>query len=162
MITIAVNLAPTGHPAYSQIFPSEGRSVARARALARDAFCAWGLEGLEKTAVLVVSELVTNAVRHARGPVVRVVVDRPQEDRVRVGVIDRDPARLPELHDHGPATEFGRGLLLIDHECEQWGYMFMGPGRRPWGKKVWAQWSTQSGVTNPVRSQAPVEQEASR
>jgi anti-sigma regulatory factor (Ser/Thr protein kinase) len=103
------------------------------------ALCAWGLERAAEVAELLLSELVANAVRHAHGPAVRIVVDRPAADRVYVAVVDRAPLRLPEMRSPGPDAVSGRGLILVDELADSWGCDLMGPGKRPWGKRVWAE-----------------------
>ncbi|MEU6655967.1 ATP-binding protein [Streptomyces sp. NPDC046900] len=92
-----------------------------------------------ETAALVMSELVANAVRHARGPKIRMTVNRPADDRVYVAVVDREPRRLPELRTPAADALQGRGLLLVDAVAARWGYDFMGTGVHPWGKRVWAE-----------------------
>ncbi|MFJ1551221.1 ATP-binding protein [Streptomyces sp. NPDC088246] len=116
-----------------------------ARRLARVALCAWGLDDAAETAALLLSELVTNAVRHTHGPAVRIIVDRPADDRVYVAVIDRAPQRLPEMRTPAPDDVNGCGLVLVlvlvlvDELADRWGYDLMGSGTRPWGKRVWAE-----------------------
>ncbi|WP_327311772.1 hypothetical protein [Streptomyces sp. NBC_01243] len=60
-------------------------------------------------AELGISEFVANAVRHARGTVVRVIVDRPADDRVYLGVVDRAPNDLPQQQVSDPEAAEGRG-----------------------------------------------------
>ena len=81
------------------------------------------------TAVLLVSELVTNAVLHAGSPVeLALSLGR---GRLRVEVGDRDP-RPPLRMDHSEQSSTGRGLLLVDRAVDRWGVE-----RLPSGKKVW-------------------------
>ncbi|WP_327748521.1 ATP-binding protein [Streptomyces europaeiscabiei] len=134
-----VEASPVGHPAYSQTFPCKPETAEMGRKLVRDALGVWHLDSLTDRAALIVSELVTNAVRHTPCREIRLIVRRPSTRRVRVGVVDRAPARLPVL---GPADfdgESGRGLLLIDAVADRWGYDLRGSGRRSWGKEVWAE-----------------------
>ena len=82
-----------------------------------------------EVAVLLTSELVTNAVVHARTPI-HVVVD-VEARTLRVTVADdapRSPALRPSSHNHLT----GRGLNLVDALAGQWG---VDPTRE--GKKVW-------------------------
>ncbi|EPJ34521.1 hypothetical protein STAFG_8424 [Streptomyces afghaniensis 772] len=92
------------------------------------------MEELTDTAILLVSELVANAVKHTNSRVIRVVVTRPDERFVRIGVVDK--ARiLPELAK--PSDDLltnGRGLLLVDALAERWGTDLY-----RWGKQVWAE-----------------------
>lgn len=128
----------TGHPGYNLTKPREPQTAEDARRLARVALAAWGLDTEAATAELVLSELVANAIRHAWGPSVRIAVDRPVTDRVRLAVVDRAPRRLPVLRAPGPDDTSGRGLLLIDECADRWGYDLLGSGITPWGKRVWA------------------------
>ena len=89
-------------------------------------------EDLRDLAVLLTSELVTNAVRYGHGTVRLAVDDR--RDRVRIGVTDAnpEPARSP-----GPAdatAERGRGLGILDRLAARWG---CAPTPGAAGKTVW-------------------------
>ncbi|ONH30993.1 hypothetical protein BL253_11410 [Pseudofrankia asymbiotica] len=106
--------------------------VAPARATARAALADWSLpaEALE-TAVLVLSELVGNAVAHGRQPIDARV--RRLTDRVVVEVADGG-GRLPRRRHAGADQEAGRGLELVATLADRWGV-------RPTadGKVVWAE-----------------------
>ncbi|MFE0202532.1 ATP-binding protein [Streptomyces sp. NPDC058985] len=131
--------APTGHPAYSQTFPCEPATAEIGRQLVRDALGVWRLDSLADVAALIMSELIANAVRHTSCHSIRLIIGRPSAIRVRVGVVDRAPLRLPVLGQAGEDDEAGRGLLLIDGIADRWGYDLHGPDKRPWGKEVWAE-----------------------
>jgi anti-sigma regulatory factor (Ser/Thr protein kinase) len=94
-------------------------SASRARRLVADAI---GDEReddeLREVAVLLVSELVANAVLHAGTPCV-VLVD-VNDRRVRVEVRDEDP-RLPAMKDYGLDAVTGRGLRIVDSLSDRWG-----------------------------------------
>ena len=78
---------------------------------------------------MLTSELVTNAVVHARTRVdVKVEVDT---DHMRVEVADSDP-RLPRPTDHRPDALGGRGLFLVQELASAWGTLTC-----PGGKVVW-------------------------
>lgn len=79
---------------------------------------------------LIVSELVANAVQHARRESIRVVIDRPGAARVRVGVADRSRVRPMEREAHDN-EEGGRGLRLVAALAADWG-----TDERRWGKIV--------------------------
>ncbi|MGW4298353.1 ATP-binding protein [Streptomyces sp. NPDC004376] len=123
---------PTGHPGYSETLPRQPESAAVARRLVRAACTAWGLRGTAENAVLVVSELVSNAVRHARRESIRVVVERTAPRTVRVAVADLSRT-LPELCTPKEDEEGGRGLALVAALAADWG-----TDERHWGKVVWA------------------------
>jgi anti-sigma regulatory factor (Ser/Thr protein kinase) len=93
-------------------------------------------------AVLLVSELVTNAVRHAGSPLtVAVSIGRAA---VRVEVRDRSP-RLPALREqHKAEDEWGRGLVLVDALANRWG-----AERLPSGKRVWFELDLASPPQSP-------------
>jgi serine phosphatase RsbU (regulator of sigma subunit)/anti-sigma regulatory factor (Ser/Thr protein kinase) len=108
---------------------SDLAAVSRARRLARDRLLQWGLEPVVDTAELLVSELVTNAVRYAREPVVlRVLL---LGDRVEVAVADND-ARLPRLRRATAEDEGGRGLHLVGSLARRWGARSTSSGKVVW------------------------------
>ncbi|MFF7363884.1 ATP-binding protein [Streptomyces sp. NPDC008125] len=112
--------------------PREPRSAATARRLTSAALSCWGLEEMADDCALVVTELVANAVRHARRGAIRVVVERTAVRTVRVAVADFSRA-LPLLCESGEEAEEGRGLFLVAALATGWG-----TDERRWGKIVWA------------------------
>ncbi|MFF3068895.1 SpoIIE family protein phosphatase [Kitasatospora sp. NPDC057936] len=102
--------------------------VCRARRLVRDQLAAWQLTGLADSTELLVSELVTNAVRAARD---FVQVQLIRTDRLLVEVGD-DNHNLPMLEPAGLLKEYGRGLSVVSKLAERWG-----TARRAVGKVVW-------------------------
>jgi anti-sigma regulatory factor (Ser/Thr protein kinase) len=112
--------------------PATGPSVPAARMYARHTLREWEQDGQAEAVELIVSELVTNAVRHGMTPVKL----RLSSDGVRVfiQVQDRSPL-MPVLHDVQPDAESCRGLVLVDRLSEHWGaYRLV----RPDGKVVWS------------------------
>ena len=95
----------------------------------------WGCEpGNREDLLLVVSELVTNAVVHGAEPI-RVTMVRVPE-RVRVEVTDGAAASSPHGNPRPPAdAETGRGLSVVTRLAVAWGWR-ASPGR---GKTVWAE-----------------------
>jgi anti-sigma regulatory factor (Ser/Thr protein kinase) len=108
----------------------EGASFAR-RAMGRAAEL-WRLDReMTETALLLVSELATNAIRHGTPPVrLSLRLDR---DRLRVEVTDSSPA-LPELGHPGPDQISGRGLQIVQQLAATWG---ASSSPRKLGKTVW-------------------------
>lgn len=108
----------------------EGAGFAR-RATARAA-ALWRLDReMTETALLLVSELATNAIRHGTPPV-RLSL-RLDADRLRVEVTDSSPA-LPQL-GHPEADETGgRGLQIVQQLAARWGSQV---SRSRLGKTVW-------------------------
>lgn len=126
----------TGHPGYSETLPGLEESAEVARKLVRTALAAWYMEELTDTAILLVSELVANAVKHTNSRVIRVVVTRPGERFVRIGVVDKARV-MPELIKPGAdLLTSGRGILLIDALAERWGTDPFRRGKQVWGELV--------------------------
>lgn len=73
----------------------------------------------QRTAELLVSELVTNAVVHGRGKVE--IHARLGQDRLIVEVIDEGPGFAPPVCEHDPDTVGGCGLRIVDEEASRWG-----------------------------------------
>jgi signal transduction histidine kinase len=70
---------------------------------------------------LLVTELVTNSVRHGQGEVVRLVVDEPRPGRLRVEVIDDGHGFLPIARESAPDEPGGWGLQLVEELSASWG-----------------------------------------
>ncbi|WP_441251122.1 SpoIIE family protein phosphatase [Kitasatospora sp. McL0602] len=102
--------------------------VRHARALVREQLAAWHLSALTDTVELLVSELVTNAVRVARDHVQLQLI---RVDKLLVEVSD-DNHNLPSLEPSEELDEDGRGLNLVSKLAERWG-----TARKAVGKVVW-------------------------
>jgi anti-sigma regulatory factor (Ser/Thr protein kinase) len=114
------------------LFPAEPGAVRAARSVVRGRLRDWGLDSVGDTAVLLVSELVTNALRHATGPVgVRLVPPAGPDGVLRVEVSDSLPD-LPRERSVRPEDESGRGLRLVATAARRWGAR-----PAPHGKTVW-------------------------
>ncbi|MFD8254325.1 SpoIIE family protein phosphatase [Streptomyces werraensis] len=105
--------------------------VADARRTAQDQLSRWGLdEEVKFTTELLVSELVTNAIRHASGRVrLRLIRERTLVCEVLDGGASAPHLRHPRAMDEG-----GRGLLLVSQLAKRWGTRFV-----PDGKIIWAE-----------------------
>jgi anti-sigma regulatory factor (Ser/Thr protein kinase) len=118
-------------------WPNSPRTAGRARHQLRDTLKGWGLEDLTDTAELVLSELVTNATRHARTPRGRLIETRYERypDAVRIEVHDADET-WPQIAKPSEEDECGRGLALVDALTgEQWGVSARpGPGKLVWAR----------------------------
>ncbi|RAJ49945.1 PAS domain S-box-containing protein [Streptomyces sp. KhCrAH-43] len=118
-------------------FDPVARSVATARAFVRDTLQGWGYTDVVDDAVVLTSELVTNAVVHA-GTAADVLCLRT-EDGVRVEIADHYPEREIPLQPAGlnfgnSESENGRGLLLCAALASRWGVEYS-----PTRKHVWFQ-----------------------
>ena len=120
---------------YSALFPVSLGSAREARRFVEETLDEAGVEDrvLAERVTLATSELVTNAVVHARSPVeVHVTVDR---DSVWVEVADTSAA-LPERTLPPVTSTHGRGLVLVDALSVAWG---VAPASTGPGKSVWVQ-----------------------
>ncbi|WP_432502838.1 ATP-binding SpoIIE family protein phosphatase [Kineococcus arenarius] len=111
-------------------------AVSAARRHVRRTLRETGAGELEETAELGVSELVTNAVLHAR-TAVTVTVRLAPGGQVRIEVADSSEAHVQQRR-FGPAAATGRGLRLVESISSAWGVEPLPPGRGP-GKVVWFQ-----------------------
>ncbi|WP_437113068.1 SpoIIE family protein phosphatase [Streptomyces syringium] len=116
-------------------FEPVGRSVASARSFVRDTLQGWGFPDVIDDAVVLTSELVTNAVVHA-GTAADVLCVR-LDTGVRVEVADRYPERelplqSPGRHFGGVDREGGRGLLLCSALAGRWGVEYSATHKKVW------------------------------
>ncbi|MGW7084713.1 SpoIIE family protein phosphatase [Streptomyces sp. NPDC054871] len=112
--------------------PAEPVAVGRARDLATQQLHRWGLEELTFATELVVSELVTNAVRYAEGPVqVRLIRDRT----LLCEVADRGHTS-PHLRHSGEDDEGGRGLFIVAQLVQRWGTRYTRSGKTIWTEQA--------------------------
>ncbi|MEV0324799.1 SpoIIE family protein phosphatase [Streptomyces sp. NPDC050658] len=108
--------------------PAEPVTARRARDLATRQLRQWGLEELSFATELVVSELVTNAVRYAEGPIqVRLIRDRT----LLCEVADRGHTS-PHLRHSGDEDEGGRGLFIVAQLVQRWGTRYTRSGKTIW------------------------------
>lgn len=109
---------------------AEPLSVGRARRFCTTTLRGWGVAaGTVDTCELLVSELATNALLHARTPFTVTIERHPV---LRIEVHDADP-RLPHPRDYGPEASSGRGLHLVERMAHSSGTVTLPSG----GKAVW-------------------------
>ncbi|MDX2780189.1 GAF domain-containing protein, partial [Streptomyces caniscabiei] len=116
-------------------FAAVSRSVATARSFVRDTLQGWGFADIVDDAVVLTSELVTNAVIHA-GTSADVLCLRA-DDGVRIEVADRYPEReIPLQGSHinmgSPDREGGRGLQLCAAMATRWGVEYTSTHKQVW------------------------------
>ncbi|CAM5676272.1 hypothetical protein GCM10010329_41560 [Streptomyces spiroverticillatus] len=114
------------------------RSVGLARAELRKTLADWGLTALEDTATLILSELLTNAQRHAHVPG-RHIETRftrlPTPTGLRLEVHDASPHHPQLRATTPPDAREGRGLPLINLLATDWGVTSRnGPGKLTWAE----------------------------
>ena len=105
-------------------------SAAEARRQVRAAICTWDVPVDPDVAILLTSELVTNALRHEAGGIVTLAITC-SFDQLRVDVHDTSRC-LPMLVDASADDEAGRGLMLVATLSDEWGFY-----RSPAGKAVY-------------------------
>ena len=113
--------------------PPDVPAVRLARQATRDALAAWELRHLEDTAVLLVSELVTNAVQHAVDTGAIGLELTISGSRLLLEVQDGDPTWRP-MPGLAECDESGYGFVLVDSLAGRWGVR-----RVCAGKAVWAE-----------------------
>ncbi|MGF1431558.1 ATP-binding SpoIIE family protein phosphatase [Kitasatospora sp. LaBMicrA B282] len=127
LLAAAFDGIPANDVAYWYLQP-RNETPGRARRLAGHALRRWGLDELAENTELMVSELVTNAVQHAKKPVTLRLV-RTSVLRCEVG---DDSAQLPRRRKAGPDEERGRGLELVAKCADSWGSTRLGGGKVVW------------------------------
>jgi len=109
--------------------PKADESVRASRQLTHGTLARWCDPSVHETALLLISELVTNGVRHAESDVVvRLAIGA---DTIRIEVDDRSP-EMPVVRSPGPTDLGGRGLRIVDELARRWGVV-----ARRTGKCVW-------------------------
>jgi serine phosphatase RsbU (regulator of sigma subunit)/anti-sigma regulatory factor (Ser/Thr protein kinase) len=106
----------------------EDAAPGRARRLARRALSRWGMEDMTDSVELLVSEVVTNAVRYASRPVTLRLL---RTDVLRCEVGD-DVPQLPRLRQARATDEGGRGLYLVNRLARRWGATRLSTGKVVW------------------------------
>ncbi|MER7765847.1 ATP-binding protein [Kitasatospora sp. NPDC096140] len=116
------------------------KPVAHARTFTLDALGDWygpaaepdARDGVAADVVLLVAELVANAMLHGDGPL-ELVLDAAA-DRLRVEVSDRSPAMPAPRLPHQPALPGGHGLVIVQRIADRWG-----AEPHSQGKAIWAE-----------------------
>ncbi|MER6061245.1 SpoIIE family protein phosphatase [Streptomyces sp. NPDC001792] len=111
--------------------PADPSLVSEVRASALRQLADWGLEEASFAAELVLSELVTNAIRHGSGPI-RV---RLLRDRTLICEVSDTSNTAPHLRRAATTDEGGRGLFLVAQLAQSWGTRYIRQG-----KVIWAEW----------------------
>lgn len=126
-------MASLGRHVETVMLPSGPSAPALARSMVREQLAARGFDSLIPDAVLVVSEVVTNAVQHTGSETIEVALTT-LEDGVRIAVADSDGDGVPVRKAVDPDAPDGRGLAIVAALASEWGI-----AARPPGKVVWAE-----------------------
>ncbi|HET6809669.1 MAG TPA: response regulator [Acidimicrobiales bacterium] len=132
LVELLADLGRRDHRAAAIDLGPDTRDVARARRFLSDQCRRWGCADIAEDAVLVATELVTNALVHA-GSQCRLTA-RLASGVLRLEVGDEGPG-VPDPRDTSGTDESGRGLLLVSVLCSAWGV----DATRGAGKVVWAE-----------------------
>ncbi|MEU1616665.1 SpoIIE family protein phosphatase [Streptomyces sp. NPDC005722] len=128
LLVRTLSLSPAQVASWS--LPSDESSVRDARRLAAAQLTRWGLDGLGPATELLVSELVTNAVRHGAGPVgLRLI----RHQALTCEVSDTG-ACAPRLRSARGTDENGRGLFLVGRLSRRWGSRAAARGKVVWAE----------------------------
>ncbi|MEV8309225.1 SpoIIE family protein phosphatase [Streptomyces flavidovirens] len=111
---------------------SDPEAVGFARAVATKKVGEWGLEALSFTTELVVSELVTNAIRHAPSGPIQLRLIR---DRTLICEVSDSGHTSPHLRHARSDDEGGRGLFLVAQMTQQWGTRYTSTGKTIWAEQ---------------------------
>lgn len=131
--------ARAAQPAATVTLRADPESVKTARDFTRVTLHLWDMGAVADLAELVISELLTNAIRHGVPSARHILSDHCVRLRLLaqapfVMCMVADPGRgIPVLRDAGPDAETGRGLTVVDACCVRWGWHLLDGG----GKVVW-------------------------
>jgi PAS domain S-box-containing protein len=110
--------------------PADPAVVASTRQQVATRLADWGLDDAAFTTELVVSELITNAIRYARSPIQLRLI----RDRTLICEVSDGSSTAPHLRQARAFDEGGRGLLLVSQLTQRWGSR-----QTPQGKTIWAE-----------------------
>ncbi|MFI9721831.1 SpoIIE family protein phosphatase [Streptomyces sp. NPDC052396] len=110
--------------------PADPAVVGRARAEVTERLTQWGLMEAVFTTELILSELITNAIRHASGPI-RV---RLLRDRSLICEVADTSSTSPHLRHAAAEDEGGRGLFLVAQLADRWGTRYTAEGKIIWAE----------------------------
>ncbi|MER6844925.1 SpoIIE family protein phosphatase [Streptomyces platensis] len=120
--------------------PSDPAAVAPVRAACLRMLESWGLAGIDFTTELILSELITNAIRYGAQPIrVRLLYDRALICEVSDGT-----SASPHLRRAATTDEGGRGLFLVAQFAHRWGTRYT-----PGGKVIWTEQSLDGDRPEP-------------
>ncbi|MET7370663.1 SpoIIE family protein phosphatase [Streptomyces sp. NPDC005566] len=131
LLVARVRASPEGSIAAWQ-YPADVQRVADARRDAAAQLIGWGLDELVFTTELIVSELVTNAMRYAGGPVLLRLI---RDQRLICEVSDHSQTQ-PHLRRARLTDEGGRGLFLVAQLTHRWGGRYIASGKTIWTEQL--------------------------
>lgn len=111
--------------------PADPAAVAVARRWAAGQLSAWGLQEATAVTELIVSELVTNAIRHAQPPIQLRLI----HDAALICEVSDASSTTPHLRRARDLDEGGRGLFLVGQLAERWGTRHTATGKTIWAEQ---------------------------
>lgn len=124
----------TGATRHVQLMlPACGQPVRLARQVTREVLGAWRLAGVEETAVLLVSELVSNAVRNAKGSDLITLELQAMPTRLRIEAYRCQPG-LVAPRTAGEFDDLGFGCALVESLASRWGVRETVTGTTIWAE----------------------------
>ncbi|WP_443067683.1 SpoIIE family protein phosphatase [Streptomyces sp. NBC_01351] len=122
--------------------PSDPAAVAPVRSACGRTLTAWGLEEIGYATELILSELITNAIRYGTQPIrVRMLHD---DDRSLICEVSDGSSTSPHMRRAATTDEGGRGLFLVAQFAERWGTRYT-----PRGKVIWTEQSLHDNQEGP-------------
>ncbi|MDT0454854.1 SpoIIE family protein phosphatase [Streptomyces sp. DSM 41527] len=140
-LLLARTHALDAHQVASWDLPTDPAVVGSARALVGRQLSEWGMDELQFTTELIVSELVTNAIRHGTGPITLRLI---RQDALICEVSDAS-STSPRLRHARTTDEGGRGLFIVAQVTRRWGTRYT-----PTGKIIWTELSMPSEAGSAV------------
>jgi PAS domain S-box-containing protein len=122
--------------------PADPAVVASTRQQVAARLAGWGLDDVAFTTELVVSELITNAIRYARSPIQLRII----RDRTLICEVSDGSSTAPHLRQARAFDEGGRGLFLVSQLTQRWGSR-----QTPQGKTIW----TEQALPGPGGAPSP-------
>ncbi|MEV5511130.1 ATP-binding protein [Streptomyces orinoci] len=123
---------PADGPSRAISLPASPRSVAAARRFCDRLLAEWGLHDLAGDALLLLSELVTNAIVHGPEGAGDVELTLSRTPARLIAQVTDGGGSLPRCGRAGPDSENGRGMWLVEQIADEWGHHLS-----PAGKTVW-------------------------
>ena len=116
--------------AWRLVLPAASQAPGLARRATREVLTSWQVAHLTEPALLIVSELVTNSVKHSHGSLV-VLQIQTTRTRLRIEVHDGD-SRWPQPCTPTELDESGFGLVLVNALADKWGVCDNATGKAVW------------------------------
>jgi hypothetical protein len=131
LLVARTQVLDTAHVAEWDV-PPDPSAVAHVRATAVRKLIEWGLADAAFTAELILSELVTNSIRYAAGPIgVRLI-----RDTALICEVSDRSSTSPHLRQAATTDEGGRGLFLVAQLAERWGTRYTTSGKVIWTEQA--------------------------